>query len=115
MQSAVDKETAEQYLRDAEPMWRAFWFHMHLMAKNLEQFSEGLKTIDDQVYLYHSEGHKNDLAKWVREVIGDGALADDLEKVQTRDEAISVTERRVEELKEAVGNSRERKAESGKQ
>jgi len=103
MSKAISKDTAEHYLRDISPMWRAFWFHMHLYAKNLAEFSAGLEEIEDGVYLYHAEGHKNDLAKWVREVVGDGALADDLEKVRTRNEAVEITKKRVSDLKKIAG------------
>jgi hypothetical protein len=103
MANGISKEAAEQYLADVSPMWRAFWFHMHLYAKNIEEFCAGLGAIDDGVYSYHSsEGH-GDLSRWVREVIGDGELADELDKVKTREEAVEVTCRRVAELKKMVG------------
>ncbi|MBU0624957.1 hypothetical protein KKF05_01295 [Patescibacteria group bacterium] len=98
----MEKETAEHYLRDIEPMWRAFWFHPHLLVKNLAEFCSGLEEIDDGVYLYHSQGHKNDLARWVREVVGDGALADQLEKVKTRKEAAQITAQRIQDLKKSI-------------
>lgn len=101
----ITKETAEHYLRDVDPMWRAFWFHMHFYAKNLAEFCQGLREIDEGVYLYHAEGHKNDLSKWVREVVGDGALADQLDKVKTRKEAVEITCNRVEELKSLAASS----------
>ncbi len=103
MSEAITKETAEHYLRDISPMWRAFWFHMHLYAKNLVEFSAGLEEIENGIYLYHAEGHKNDFSRWIREVVGDGALADKLEKVRTRVEATEVTKRRVAELQKIVG------------
>jgi hypothetical protein len=103
MTEPISREHAEHYLRDISPMWRAFWFHMHLYVRNLDEFCEGLKGIDDNIYEYHEKGHKHDMARWVREVIGDGTLADEMEKVKTRDEVIRVVCDRVEELKGALG------------
>lgn len=99
----LDRDVAEMYLKDADPMWRAFWFHMHLMAKNLVEFSEGLDTISDEVFAYHVSGQKNDLSRWVQEVVGDAALAHALADVKSKDEAAAIVRERVAELKRAAG------------
>ena len=103
MTEEISREHAEHYLRDIEPMWRAFWFHMHFYVKSLEEFCDGLSKIDDNIYEYHEKGHKHDMARWVREVVGDGTLADEMEKIKTREEAIRVVCDRVAELKKALG------------
>lgn len=99
----VAKEIAQEYLRDIDPMWKAFWLHMHLVAKNLEEFSAGLATISDEVFAYHLGGEKNDFAKWTREVIGDAVLARDLQDVKTKEDAARIVAERVAELKKAAG------------
>ena len=71
-------EMAAGYLKDVEPRWRSFWFHMHLMAKNLAEFAAGLGQISDDVFVYHVSGQKNDLSRWVSEVVGDSELAHNL-------------------------------------
>ena len=86
-------------------MWRAFWFHMHLMAKNLEEFADGLATIGDDVFAYHLGGQKNDLARWVQEVIGDSELAQELTHVRTKEEAARAARMRVTALKEIFTTS----------
>lgn len=89
------------YLRNVEPMWRAFWFHMHLVAKNLEEFAEGVGTISDEVFAYHVSGQKNDLARWVQEVVGDSELASRLSQVKNQHEAAGIVSARLAELKAA--------------
>ena len=96
------KDVARECLRDVDPMWKAFWFHMHLVAKNLEEFSEGLAHISDEVFAYHISGQKNDFAKWVREVISDGVLARELDNVTSKEEAAEVAAKRVAELKRTL-------------
>jgi hypothetical protein len=100
----VTKETAALYLRDIEPMWKAFWLHMHLVAKNLEEFASGLGQISDDVFAYHVSGQKNDLAKWVQEVVGDAMLAQRLAGVGSKEDAAAIVGERVAELRAIAGS-----------
>lgn len=99
----MERERARMYLKDVEPLWRAFWFHMHLMAKNLEEFAAGLGQISDDVFAYHVSGQKNDLARWTGEVIGDAELSQRLAAVRSKEEAAAVARERLEELKALAG------------
>ncbi len=101
-EEAVSEEIARQYLRDVEPKWKAFWFHMHLVAGNLKEFADGLDQISDEVFAYHASGQKNDLAAWVQEVIGDSVLARQLMSVRSRAEAARAVHARVAELEESI-------------
>jgi hypothetical protein len=98
----VNAETARTYLKD--PMWRAFWFHMHLVAKNLREFADGLALVSDDVFAYHVSGQKNDLARWVQEVVGDSELALTLARVKTKEEAATAAKARVAELEASLNN-----------
>lgn len=75
---------------------------MHSVAKNLEEFAEGIGGMSDAVFAYHVSGQKNDLAKWVREVVGDSMLSAELEKIKTREEAQMIAQARVAELRRIV-------------
>ncbi len=99
----VSAETARKYLKDVEPMWRAFWFHMHLVAKNLEEFGVGVGTVSDEVFAYHVSGQKNDLSRWVIEVVGDSELGARLASVKNQHEAAATVRARLDELKAAAG------------
>lgn len=99
---SVERTDAEMFLKDVEPMWRAFWFHMHLVAKNLEEFAAGMTTISDDVFAYHVSGQKNDFERWAREVIGDAALANNLEGVATKEDAARIVAARLKELQSAL-------------
>lgn len=100
---SVSAETARMYLKDVEPMWRAFWFHMHLVAKNLEEFGAGVGTISDEVFAYHVSGQKNDLSRWVIEVVGDSDLGSRLATVKSQHDAAATVQARLAELRAAAG------------
>ena len=99
----VSRESAEYYLRNVEPKWKGFWLHMHLVAFNLEEFAAGLASISDEIFAYHVNPPKKDLAKWVREVVGDAELAQALDGVRTKEEVARLVRLRVEDLKRAAG------------
>ena len=101
-EDCLTEEAARRYLRDIEPAWRRFWFHMHLMAKNLEEFAMGMGEISDEVFDYHCSGQKNDLAAWVQEVVGDSALARHLESLSAREPMAAACRARVAELKDVL-------------
>lgn len=103
MGTDVSREIARTYLRDIEPPWKRFWFHMHRVAKNLAEFGEGLAAVDDDAFVYHTAGQKNDISAWVREVVGDSVLADELQKVKRREEAAALVRERVATLRKAAG------------
>ncbi len=52
--------------------------------KNLNELAQGLLRMKDETYRFHVKIRKNDFAKWVREVIGDQELANDLKQSMTR-------------------------------
>ena len=99
--SEITPEEAEHYLAPAKPTWRSFWFHMHLMANDLRQLADGLASVSDGIYAYHA-GHEGALARWVREVCGDGALAIALERAKSRVEAVEIIKSRVAALEAAL-------------
>ncbi|MFN2224210.1 MAG: hypothetical protein ACK2UH_16765 [Candidatus Promineifilaceae bacterium] len=101
-EAPVAEEVAHYYLRDIEPPWKGFWFHMHSMARNLSEFAEGVQDITDEVYNYHNSGQKQDFAAWVQEVVGDSMLARKLLAVSNKEEAAKVVQERVAELKKAL-------------
>ncbi|MFC1702981.1 DUF5752 family protein [Patescibacteria group bacterium] len=98
-EESISQEIAKEYLRDIEPMWKAFWFHMHRSARNLEEFAEGMTRINDDIFREHASGQKNDFVRWVREVIGDSVLARELSSVDSKEEAAGIIRARVDELK----------------
>jgi alpha-amylase len=78
---------------------------MQLTVRSLEDFLSALKKVNVKSIEFHKE--QEDFERWVRQVIGDSALADKLnaltyekvsgEKLRTR--ILSVVEKRINELK----------------
>lgn len=71
---------------------QCFWFHFGPIVKNLGELRDALDTISDELFLYHVNKERNDIAKWVQEVFGDEALATKLIRVRTRRGALTALE-----------------------
>lgn len=54
------------------------------VLRNLKDLSDALSMMTDETYAYHCNGERQDLSNWVRNIIGDVELADDLELATSR-------------------------------
>ncbi len=60
-----------------------FWSCDGSIARNLEDLKNALLKMDKKSFSHHVNKEKNDFANWVKEVIGDDALANKLKKTKT--------------------------------
>ena len=63
--------------------------------RNLKELQVTLADMADDVFAYHSNPDKSDFSNWVRDIIGDEKLADDLSKAKNRSQALAAVARRV--------------------
>jgi hypothetical protein len=94
----ITRTMARQFLADV-PEDKIFWSHDAKIFKNLNELAQGLMNMDDETYMFHANGYKNDFAKWVREVVGDHDLANDLDNTVNRLDASKKVVTRVNLLK----------------
>lgn len=95
----MKKEEALKILRDfTDP----FWCNDGKVFKNLYELRDGLKNMSNETYLYHANSEKNDFSNWVRDVIKDEKLANNLRKARTKEEAAQIVENRIRELEKKI-------------
>jgi len=90
----IGKEEAKRRLADV-PDGKRFWCHDGMVVKNLKELKRALDDMSDETFHYHLAGGRNDFSKWVREVVGDEELANELSKASSRVEAGRAVARRV--------------------
>lgn len=98
----VKKEEAMRYLGDVSPE-KYFWMNNGTVLKNLYELQDGLESISEETYGHHVSKEKNDFAKWVGEVVGDGKLAKELVTARNRESAFNKARNRINTLKMVVG------------
>lgn len=82
-----------------------FKLHMGTELKSLEELKDALKTMSDETFNYHVTSERNDFAGWIRDVMKDKRLADDLEKIKTKEEALQRVSDRIRWLREELSSS----------
>jgi len=98
MVTKTKKEVAGLWLRDVPPD-KVFWFHDGRMVKNLNELATTLREMPEETFHYHVTGDKNDFSNWVRNVIGDVTLANQLQKATAQATAARRVEMRLNWLR----------------
>jgi hypothetical protein len=76
---AKEKRQLEKLLVKV-PAEYVFYCHDGSVFTDLRELAEGLEAMSDETFAYHSNLEKQDFSNWVRDVIGDEELANDLAK-----------------------------------
>jgi hypothetical protein len=90
----ISKEEARRRLGDVADDKR-FWCHDGRNIKNLGELRKALIDISDETFHHHSAGDRNDFSKWIKEVVGDEKLANDLGKAKSRLQASQAVAERI--------------------
>jgi hypothetical protein len=80
------------------PAEYVFLCHDGQVFGDMRELAEGLVNMSDETYTYHVNPEKNDFNKWVRDVIKDRELADDLAKATIRQQAIGYMTSRISSI-----------------
>jgi len=97
----INKEEAKRRLADV-PDDKRFWCHDGKVIKNLRELRKALVDISDETFRYHLAGGRNDFSKWIRDVVGDDRLAEDLGKAKSRMQASQVVAQRISFLEHRI-------------
>ena len=97
----VTKNEARMFLRDIAPE-QCFWVNNGPILKNLEGLANALPDMSGETFHHHVNAEKNDFSNWVRDVISDQKLADDLLSSRNKDSAFKKVNSRLSSLKKKL-------------
>jgi hypothetical protein len=89
-----NKEDAQRVLRHV-PDEKRFYCHDGKILNNLYELMNGLEKMSHACYGHHVTDEKNDFARWVRDVLGDDKLANNLAKAAAQKEAAVLVKNRI--------------------
>ena len=93
----VSKQDAEKLLADVAED-RSFWCNDGQVFRNMRDLADGLSKMSDQTFAYHSNEEKRDFSNWLKDVIEDEKLAEDLESSAPRKQAARLVNERIKLL-----------------
>jgi hypothetical protein len=82
------------YLGDV-PADKVFWVNNGGILKNLGELAVAFKEISNEQFAFHVNKEKNDFSNWVKDVVGDKALAGSLLKTKTKAAALKAVKARI--------------------
>ena len=75
-----------------------FNIHMGTSIKNLQELADALEIMDNAAFKHHVTKDKNDFSNWVRDIICDVDLSNDLLKAKTREKSFKAVSQRIKQL-----------------
>ena len=96
------KDEAKRYLGDAAPEM-CFWLNNGPILKNLEELANALPEMSSETFHHHVNSEKNDFSSWIKDVIGDQKLANDLLSSNNRYSVLQKVRNRLNSLKKKAG------------
>lgn len=98
----VKKEEAKKYLSGCMPE-QCFWVNNGPILKSIEELANALPQMSNETFRHHVNGERNDFSNWIRQVIGDKKLAEELTKSSSKDSALKKLKARLNSLKKMAG------------
>lgn len=82
----ISRDEANRRLGDVPDETR-FWCQDGRVVKNLRELEDALNSMSDETFHHHLGGGRNDFSSWIRDVVGDNKLANDLGRAKSRIQA----------------------------
>ena len=105
MSKSVSLEDAERILADASPE-QCFWVNNGPIIRNLSEMADALGSIKDEIFSYRVNKEKNDFGNWVRDVLKDEELADDIARTRSKERILKKVQSRISKLDNKIKKKR---------
>lgn len=94
----MEKDEAQRILRDVNHE-QCFWVNNGPVLKNLDELYNALPEMNKDTFKYHVNKEKNDFSNWVRDILGDQKLAEDITKAKSKSAIATKVKQRLQQLK----------------
>jgi hypothetical protein len=94
-------EDIKHILHDVKPE-NAFWLNNGPVVRNIYELLQALQQVDKSVFSYHVNPAKNDISNWIRSMLKDPLLADDLLKTTDKGKTIKKIKKRISQIEKEL-------------
>ena len=77
-------------------------------VKNIEDLLHELKDLKDEEFRHYVGEEHNHFVNWIKEIVKDHTLANELESVKAKQDTINIISKRIKELKAELGVSQKK-------
>ena len=105
MHKTISSEDAKRILADASPE-QCFWVNNGPVIKNLSEMSDSLASMKDDIFKHHVNKEKNDFGNWVRDVLKDAELADEIAGIKSKERILKKVRSRLKKLEITIKQKR---------
>lgn len=98
-------DDAEGILSDVKPE-QCFWVHNGPVVRNLYELEKAMEQMNDEIFRHHVYNSRNDFANWVRDIIKDEELADDMLKVKSKDKTLKKIKDRIKFIEKIINEEK---------
>ncbi|MBI2548588.1 hypothetical protein HYW21_04525 [Candidatus Woesearchaeota archaeon] len=91
----MEQQKAQEILQPIEDSHQYFRLHMGHELRSLEELDDALAAMPDEMFYHHVNNEKNDFYEWVKWVIQDEELAEQIRNIQRREDMMLVVEQRI--------------------
>jgi len=106
MPKKITPAEAKRILSTVRPQ-KSFWVNNGPIVNNLKTLPKIINEMNDAQFMYHVNKDKNDFSDWIRDILGDKKLSNELRKCKIKKTFIDVLKKRIEELRKTSQNAKE--------
>ena len=101
MARKLTSERAQKLLREVEKE-REFHSYSGNRIRSVEDLHDILIKMDEREFMFHRNNSKNDFYNWVKNVVEDIKLANDIARAKTKQTTVKRVDERIRILKELM-------------
>ena len=86
---------------------KSLWINNGPVVHNLYEFVGAIRSINDDTFRYHVNETKDDFGLWIKEVITDSNLAEEISKIKDKEKFARAIEKRISSLERLASKRQE--------
>ncbi|MEK6947449.1 MAG: DUF5752 family protein [Nanoarchaeota archaeon] len=105
MNKEISLDDACRILADVKPE-QCFWVNNGPIIRNLQEMADTLSYMKNETFKHHVNEEKNDIANWVKDVLRDEELADEIKRFTSKEKILRKIKNEIKFLEKNIEKER---------